>query len=115
MDAAWISSNPAMVSVSVDNTERVSGTASNHVVSRPGAQSEFAEFVPAGPLDLSGFDELRFWVRANRRADGSQLQSFFLEFSYVDQNDVPGEEHRWFVPVDRPGFWEQRRVGIEND
>jgi len=115
MDAAWTSSNPAVVSVSADNAALVSGSASNHVVSSPGAQSEFAEFVPATPLDLSGFDELRFWVRAGLRADASRSQSFFLEFSYVDQNDAPGETHRWFVPVNRPGFWEQRRIGIEND
>src|SRR5262249_37301157 len=66
-------------------------------------------------LNLSSFEELRFWIRGDRPADGSAARPFYLEFSYFDTNDAPGEEHRWFVPLNQPGLWEQRRIGIHAD
>jgi hypothetical protein len=115
MDSPWTSSNPAALSVSADTQILISGAASNRMASGGGALAAFAEFVPGALLDLSKFDELRFWVRANLPADGSRPQPFILEFSYVDQNDAAGEQHRWFVPVNLKNTWEQRRIGIENE
>jgi hypothetical protein len=115
MDNPWTSSNPAALSVSADSQLMISGAASNHIVSGGGALAAFAEFVPGALLDLSQFDELRFWVRASLPADGSSGQPFVLEFSYVDQNDAAGEQHQWFVPVNLKNTWEQRRIGIESD
>jgi hypothetical protein len=75
----------------------------------------FVEFLPLAPLDLGAFDELRFWIRSDVAADGSPAAPFYLEFSYVDAGDLPGDEHRWFVPVNGRLTWEQRRIGIESD
>src|SRR5437870_4758452 len=49
---------------------RVSGTvkALNHTLRRAFAA-----------LDLSQFDELRFWVYSDRQADGTPIRPFFLE------------------------------------
>jgi hypothetical protein len=73
MDNPWTSSNPAALSVSADSQLMISGAASNHIVSGGGALAAFAEFVPGALLDLSQFDELRFWVRASLPGERRQL------------------------------------------
>lgn len=116
MDTAWNSSNAAVLQVSVDNQSFVGeGPASNLLAAQSGAFNAFAEFVPVSAIDLSDFEELRFWMRGNRPADGSAARPFYLEFSYVDANDAPGEVHRWFVPLNQAGAWEQRRIGVNGD
>jgi hypothetical protein len=115
MDTAWVSSDPAL-QVSADSDVFVGpGPASNRFEATSGALGVTATFLPPGSLDLSEFEELRFWVRASRPADGSHGGPFYLEFSYSDTNDAAGETHRWFVPVNRAETWEQRRIGIEED
>ena len=116
MDTAWASTAPGVLDVSADSQAFVGdGEASNRLVARAGATGASAEFVPAAPLDLSAFDELRFWLLGQTRADGSSAAPFYLEFSYVDVSDAAGETHSWLLPVDQPGTWEQRRIGIEAD
>ena len=116
MDTAWTSSNPSVLQAVVDNqTFFGEGMASNRLMAQPGALNAFAEFIPSAPLNLSNFEELRFWMRANRKADGSRSKPFYLEFSYTDANDTPGEEHRWFVPINRVAVWEQRHIGVQDD
>jgi hypothetical protein len=115
MDTVWASLAPPLLQLAPDTEVSVQGAASMRLTAQTGATNAVAEFVPAVALDLNAFDELRFWVRAARAADGSALNPFFLEFSYLDANDLPGEEHRWFVPVNSPNRWEQRRIGIEQD
>lgn len=116
LNTAWNSSNAAVFpTATTTEMDLVRSRTSNRFAVLPGALNEFAELLPAAPLDLSEFDELRFWVRASRRASGTPRHPFFLEFSYTDTNDLPAEEHRWFVPVNQPGRWEQRRIGIETD
>lgn len=115
MDAAWASSAPAVLQAAPDDTESVEGAASLRLTALPGSLGAQAVFAPAAPLDLEEFEELRFWVRGSRVAHGSGAAPFYLEFSYTDDGDAPGEEHRWFVPVNRPGRWEQRRIGIGGD
>lgn len=114
MDTAWASSG-ASLAVSVQ-PEGATDPGTSNLLSAPlGAVGRTATYTPAAPLDLSGFDELRFWLRADRAADGSQAAPYWLTFEYRDQNDAVGEEHRWFVPVNAAGVWEQRRIGIAAD
>ena len=116
MDTPWTPTNPALLQVGLDSqTSGGAGTASNRLTALTGATGARAEFLPAVPLNLAAYSELRLWVRATMRADGSPARPFALEFSYLDAADAPGEEHRWFVPVNEPGTWEQRRIGIETD
>lgn len=116
MDTAWTSSNAAVLQVTVDPTV-VEGpySGSSLLVANDAALGSAAEFQPVVPLDLSAFDELRFWVMAGRVAEGTPSAPFFLEFSYFDAADAPGEEHRWFVGINTANRWEQRRIGIAND
>jgi hypothetical protein len=116
LDTAWMSSNPAALQVTVDPAT-VEGpfAASNLLVANAAAQNATAAFQQPVPLDLSSFDELRFWIIADRIAEGTARAPYFLEFSYIDAGDAPGEEHRWFVSINMPGRWEQRRIGIAND
>jgi hypothetical protein len=114
MDTAWTSTSAAL-QVAADDQEFVEGAASNLVRSSGGAAGQTVHFEPAAPLDLSAFEELRFWVRADRVGDGSASAPFYLEFAYSDVNDAPGDDHRWFVPINQPQVWEQRRVGVEAD
>jgi hypothetical protein len=116
MATAWTSTAPGVLDVSADfQAFVVDGGASNRLAARAGAIGASAEFAPSAPLDLGRFDELRFWLLGPVRADGSARAPFYLEFSYLDASDAADETHRWFVPVDRPGVWEQRRIGIERD
>src|SRR5260370_3397849 len=113
MGAAWSPSDPAVFTMAIDTTIFADPSGSSGLlVAKSGASGKTVEFDPPTPIDLSGFDEIRFWVLGDRTADGSPAQPFLLEFSFVDGDDQPGEEHRWFVPVNRPGVWEQRRIGI---
>ncbi|HEY9833792.1 MAG TPA: hypothetical protein V6D26_24795, partial [Stenomitos sp.] len=115
MDTAWTSSSPAHLQV-LQQIQPIFGEmiASNQLVVSSAA-NEFAEFVPINPINLSLFAELRFWTFANRAAQGSTAEPFYLEFSYIDANDALGEEHRWFIPINQPNTWNQNRLGIEGD
>lgn len=115
MDVAWISSAAAL-QVTVDSAGAV-GTPgpSNRLQAPLGAAGATATFTPAAPIDLSAFDELRFWIDSDRAADGTAAAPFWLELSYHDVADLPADEHRWFVPVNAEGAWEQRRIGIADD
>ncbi len=115
MDEAWTSSNKSLLKVSVDAGEFVEGAGSNRLEAEAGAAGAAASFAPMSAIDLNEFDEICFWVRSNRAADGEASAPFFLEFSFSDENDAAGEEHRWFIPVNRAGCWEQRRIGIQAD
>jgi hypothetical protein len=114
MDTPWVSSAPAL-QVTVEPEGATAPGSSNRFTAPLGALGATATFTPAAPVDLSAFDELRFWLRADRRADGTVEAPFWLELSYRDVNDAPGEEHRWFVPVNAADTWEQRRIGIGAD
>ena len=112
LDQPWTASDPAAVSVSAGD-DGVDGTASTRLtVAVTGATVALA---PDRPLDLGTFDELRYWVRADRPADGSAQLPFLLDVGFVDQTDKTPDQHRWLVPVNRAGTWEQRRIGIEDE
>jgi hypothetical protein len=71
MNTAWTSSNPVQLQVGVDNDAYVGDAPGSNRLSAPlGAQNATATFQPPAPLDLSSFDELRFWIRGGRPADG---------------------------------------------
>ena len=61
-DTAWTASAPAL-QVTVDSD-------GNRLEAPNGAAGASASFTPPAPLDLTPFDELRFWIRASRLADG---------------------------------------------
>ena len=117
MDAAWASSNAVALQTAVETLPPLvlEGAGSNRFAAPAGALNETASVVPPAPLDLRASDELRFWIHGSRRANGSPAAPFYLEFSYTDAGDLPGELHRWFVPLNEAGKWEHRRIGIEND
>jgi hypothetical protein len=114
MATPWSSSTPALQVVVAPTGASDPGT-SNRFSAPLGAVGAMATFTPVAPLDLSAFDELRFWVRADRRADGTAGAPFWLELSYRDTGDLPTEEHRWFVAINAADTWEQRRIGIAGD
>jgi hypothetical protein len=115
LDTAWVASAAAL-QITVDTETFVGeGPASNRLDAPDGAAGATATATPAAPIDLSGFDELRFWIRSSRPANGSQDAPFFLEFSFSDANDAPGAPHTWLVPVNRADTWEQRRLGVESE
>lgn len=116
MDSEWISSNPAQLSTATDTQQFIGEDGiSNRLVANSDALGSQITFQPAVPVDLREFEEIRFWIRSSRQADGSSQYPFYLEFAYQDSGDAPDEEHRWFVPVNRSNAWEERRIGIEND
>ena len=69
MNTAWVSSAPALA-VSVDPLAPPGAAgSSNHFVAAAGALNAVVSLTPPAPLDLRGFDEIRFWIRADRAAD----------------------------------------------
>lgn len=104
----WISTDPArLTATAVDGGMQLTAA--------PGATGVEARFTPATQVDLRDRDELRFWTRADQVADGAASRPFRLELSYLDAGDTAGEEHRWYVPVNRAAVWEQHRIGIGAD
>jgi hypothetical protein len=114
MGTAWVSSAPAL-QITVEPVGATTPGTCNRLSAPLGAAGATATYTPAGPVDLSVFDELRFWVKADQTAEGTSDAPFWLELSYHDVGDAVNEEHRWFVPVNAADTWEQRRVGIESD
>lgn len=115
MDTAWTPSNPIPLDVAVDNDVTADESAGSNRFRALAAMNESATFTPATPLDLSDADELRFWIRSNRAAHGTETRPFYLEFAYTDAGDTATDVHRWFVPINRQGSWEHRRIGIEGE
>jgi hypothetical protein len=110
MNTAWTPS-AATLAVSVDpEVPPGAGGASNRFVAAAAALNALAS-IALPTLDLREFDEIRFWIRADRAADGSVAAPFYLEFFYVDAT-APATEFRWLVPVNRTGQWEQRQIGF---
>jgi hypothetical protein len=114
LEQGWASSNPTLLGTDTSDF-RVQGTGSLHLSAHAGAAGVTADFTPAGPLDLSAYDELRMWTYASRPADGTPPAPFLMDLSFVDAADAVGEEHRWLVPVNRRRTWEQHRFGIAGD
>ncbi len=116
MNTAWTSSDPSRLQVAVDSHRYYGPDAtSNRLVAEPGAQGTTATFIPNTPLNLSDFEEIRFWISSDRGVGGSLEKPFYLEFSYTDDGDAQGEVHRWLIPLNRPDTWELRRIGIQDD
>ena len=115
LDATWTSSATALQVTADSSLAAEAGGTSMRLSSGAGAAGASAERTFAKPLDLSDFDELRFWIRASRPADGSVEQPFWLELSFDDTADTAADDHRWFVPVNRSGQWEHRRIGISGE
>ncbi len=113
MDSVWSSSDATLIQVAADASVAAEpGGTSNQLVGQDGTTGVAVAHVPASPVDLSPYDELRFWIRADRAAAGTARSPFFLDFGFVDQTSGSAVEHRWLVPVNRSGRWEHRRVGI---
>jgi hypothetical protein len=107
----WVSSDPTRFGSALDPLA-VAGQHSLRLTAASGAQGATASYTPASPTDLTGFDELRFWLYADQVADGSTARPFLLELGYDDAGDTAGDQHRWVVPVTRPRAWEQHRIGL---
>lgn len=107
----WVPSAPAVSSDAAPG--RRSGQAAMHVSIPSGSAlgAGVASALP-GPLDLSSLPELRFCARGYVPADGRPTTPFRLELGYRDAGDAAGDEHSWLVPVDRPGRWEEHRIGL---
>lgn len=71
-------------------------------------QAEHA-FAPA--LDLSNYQELRFWFRCDLAGDGSSANPFYL---VIEAAAAPGAATPWsrFLAIARPGAWELQRIWI---
>jgi hypothetical protein len=70
-----------------------------------------------GPLDLTKFSDLRFWVYSNRAADGTPNRPFFLEVRLASAAMAltdPGNTWQRYVPVSQTGVWEPVRVTLND-
>jgi hypothetical protein len=66
----------------------------------------YAESRPAVPLDLRQADELRFWIRSDRRAHGGPDAPFYLAFEADTDPAAPAGPWRRLVPIATAGEWE---------
>lgn len=68
-------------------------------------------------VDLSQHDELRFWLRASRAADGTPERPFFLELRAGSAALPIGDpQNTWqrFLPVAKPGAWELACLALDD-
>jgi hypothetical protein len=116
MGAGWVTNDAVNLAISTDPAVAEPASASStRIVATPAGVGRRIALTPAAPVDLRGYEELRFWVRSNRPARGTTTEPFFLAFAYHDVTDTPNDEHRWMVPIARANRWEPVAVGIEAD
>jgi hypothetical protein len=114
----WIPDPSGRWSCSVDASAGHLGTDGLGMVIRavgdssPAAAS-FAERNLSPPLDLRDADELRFWLRAARRAAPSPATPFYLAFEAASE---PPVTLRWtrLLPVEQAGVWELHRLWLDD-
>ncbi|MFN7997418.1 MAG: hypothetical protein U0Q18_27625 [Bryobacteraceae bacterium] len=101
---------PAQITISAVSTAlRNDGSASRvRLDASPGSLHHFAS-LSLTASDVTGFNELRLWVQANRTADGTSGRPFFarLEMGSAEL-PVGTAQNTWFrfVPVRQAGAWE---------
>ncbi|MFF0445278.1 hypothetical protein ACFYT4_02470 [Streptomyces sp. NPDC004609] len=110
----WTSTDPAL-DVSVGSRALFGRQITVNRLRYDGGAPAAADFLPGNPIDLTDWEELGLWVRADTPADGTRARPFYLALSYADAQDTPGEEHRWFIPVNAAHGWEQCPIGIGAD
>jgi hypothetical protein len=67
------------------------------------------------PVDLRDDDELRLWLRGNRKGDGSTTCPFFLEMrlgSAAMPLSDPANQWLRYLPVSQGNAWEQVRLSL---
>ena len=70
-----------------------------------------------GPLDLTDFPELRFWVRANQPASGAPGTPFRFELrlgSAALAIGAPGNDWHRYLPAEPGGRWSFVRVALDD-
>lgn len=90
--------------------------ASGRIDAAPGALGHFLRRSFAA-LDLTERDELRFWLRATRPADGTPERPFFLELragSVALPIGAPQNTWQRFLPVAKPGVWELACLALDD-
>ncbi len=68
-------------------------------------------------IDLAEPSELRFWVRSDRRADGSTDRPFYWKLRLASAAmtfDAPGNTWYRLIPVQRDNTWEMVRLSIND-
>jgi hypothetical protein len=90
------------------------GTSGMQIVSNSGLTGDptpFAQRQFPTAVDLSAYDELRFWFRSTRRGDGSPTQPFYLilEADVTPPSGVPWSR---LLPVHKPQTWELHRLWL---
>ena len=82
----------------------------------PAAQGHRISRTLGAALDLSGIPEIRFWIRANRRADGTE-PAFFLQLRLGSAAAPVGSgANPWFrnIPISQPDSWELVYVSLDD-
>jgi hypothetical protein len=67
------------------------------------------------PIDLSQFDDLRFWISASRLANGAPANPFYLELRLASAAmglDDPGNSWRRYLPVFQTQQWAPARLTL---
>lgn len=67
--------------------------------------------------DISSFPELRFWIRADRRATGSDVLPFYWRLSLAAASltfDAPANTWRRLIPVFQRNVWETVRLSLSD-
>ncbi len=65
--------------------------------------------------DISSFPELRFWIRSDRRANGSETFPFYWRMSLASAAlsfDAPANTWRRLIPVFQANVWEAVRLSV---
>jgi hypothetical protein len=68
-----------------------------------------------GPVDLTNFDEIRFWINSDRTADSTPGRRFYLEIRLASAALLlrdPNNSWQRYLPVAQAGTWDCVRVSL---
>jgi hypothetical protein len=117
MVTAWQASSP-LWSLSTDAAADATGRDGLGMMIRAAAGDE-GDLAPSAqrtytpPLDLRESDELRFWLRSSRPADGSATRPFYLAFEATTEPAAPPPWRR-FLAVRQPDVWTLQRLWLDD-
>lgn len=107
-DRLNITTDTTVYRMGIDNASgKISGSpeALNHTLQRS-----------INPIDVSGYSEIRFWVKSSNRADGSPGFPFFLEIRFgslaVPLDDVSNTWYAYIPVINYPNKWELIRLSL---
>jgi hypothetical protein len=78
----------------------------------PGTTPPFARHTLTPAVDLSQYDEIRFWFRSTRPADGGRVGPFYLQFELNSTVSPLNPPFSRLIPIARAATWQMQQIWL---